>query len=40
MYVLVYLGDTWKDGGAMDIRRELEGLTLGVGCGLRRYGYG
>ena len=31
VYVLVFLGDTWEDGGAMDMRRGLKGLTWGVG---------
>ena len=29
--LLVFLGDTWKDGGAVDLRREVKGLTWGVG---------
>ena len=28
VYVLVFLGDTWKDGGT--IKRELKGLAFGV----------
>ena len=25
----VFLGGTWKDGGAMDMQEELEGLACG-----------
>ena len=33
VYVLVFLGGTWKDWGAMDMRTEegMEGVDLGGG---------
>ena len=33
--LLVFLGDTWKDGVGVDMRRELQGLTWSLGCGIR-----
>ena len=32
----MFLGSTWKDGGAVDMKRELKGLTwVGVRVGMK-----
>ena len=31
----LFSGDTWKDGVGVDMRRELQGLTWSLGCGIR-----